>query len=192
MHLWGKNYNLFPKLGSKFESNNPILEFLVQLKSCTHTHTHLLKIYNNIERFSFFTANEKKMFVMELYISRVRGPTLTYVKMQCNVYSVCPSVTWTSIQLLNFSKYCAKVDRWKSRNRLTNSANINKDNAKKNNLNDFILNITQMLMLVNGIILILIWLRGVQIWRQRAYFEISKYDKFLHTSDEKLDRKSIY
>ena len=50
----------------------------------------------------------------------------------------------------------------------------------------------QMLMLVIGIMLILFWLRGVQIWRQRAYFEISKYDKFLHTSDEKLDRKSIY
>ena len=189
MHLWGKNYNLFPKLGSKFESNNPILEFLVQLKSCTHTHTCWK--YTIILKDLVFSQQMKKMFVMELYISRVRGPTLTYVKMQCNVYSVCPSVTWTSIQLLNFSKYCAKVDRWKSRNRLTNSANINKDNAK-NNLNDFILNITQMLMLVNGIILILIWLRGVQIWRQRAYFEISKYDKFLHTSDEKLDRKSIY
>ena len=42
-----------------------------------------------------------------------------------------------------FFKYCVKVDRWKSCNRLTNRANINKDNAKKNNLNDFILNITQ-------------------------------------------------
>ena len=47
-------------------------------------------------------------------------------------------------------------------------------------------------MLVIGIMLILFWLRDVQIWRQRVYFEISKYDKFLHTSDEKLDRKSIY